>query len=486
MQKNNILDNCNNAYTFIDTCTIEDITKNRKKAIDCLMDNFAMYNNIICNADINVDRINISCIDNKTYIRFNANKLINYIYKYYGLPMYNKFNPTEFLDEINKKIIMLENVKYVSELNNISEEVYKRFVCNLIGKFKNTNHELYKEFVDYIYYNADIERDSLRIITSELNHFIEKEALRMHYLSIQMVDDFIDLTSVPNHYLSGISDFDLKLIISNNLLHYINRNNYESIYNYVKTFIKDNIEQYALKYELNTVVKEDNEIVSKTYSFVKLVNDFENIFDCEINKFKVRAKSINELPKLKEQLDKLMEDNKIEKVNYEIFTEIDKNLFEEDLRKVTRSTSINLPNDYSVNGKEKFEEKIKTYGSLNEECEKICIGVDTFDGYFGFVFKNGVVVLDKFFKNKNENSVSFGDAAYIIKQEDFEKVSSMSRRETIKYMYDGLLDGDRVYHTEDWDNVIADVAKLQDISNIHEYIKNRKEHYKKERTGKKV
>ena len=49
MQKNNILDNCNNAYTFIDTCTIEDITKNRKKAIDCLMDNFAMYNNIICN-----------------------------------------------------------------------------------------------------------------------------------------------------------------------------------------------------------------------------------------------------------------------------------------------------------------------------------------------------------------------------------------------------------------------------------------------------
>ena len=66
---------------------------------------------------------------------------------------------------------------------------------------------------------------------------------------------------------------------------------------------------------------------------------------------------------------------------------------------------------------ELFMEKKEFYGDLDPF---MCVrGKKTFDGYIGYIFTNGMVVLDKFYQNSKKGIVSKGDAIYCMKVEDF-------------------------------------------------------------------
>lgn len=60
------------------------------------------------------------------------------------------------------------------------------------------------------------------------------------------------------------------------------------------------------------------------------------------------------------------------------------------------------------------------------------MGKDTFKGYVGFIYPNGKVVLDKFYKGVNSKQVSDGDAIYIMDIEDFYRLSHFEKRVLMK------------------------------------------------------
>ena len=68
-----------------------------------------------------------------------------------------------------------------------------------------------------------------------------------------------------------------------------------------------------------------------------------------------------------------------------------------------------------------FMEKIEFYSELSPIMH--IQGRDTFDGYEGFIFSNGMVILDKFFENSRTGKVSKGDAIYYMNIEDFYRLS---------------------------------------------------------------
>lgn len=60
------------------------------------------------------------------------------------------------------------------------------------------------------------------------------------------------------------------------------------------------------------------------------------------------------------------------------------------------------------------------------------MGKDTFKGYIGYIYPNGKVVLDKFYKGTRSRQLSDGDAIYIMDIEDFYRLSHFEKRVLMK------------------------------------------------------
>ena len=85
----------------------------------------------------------------------------------------------------------------------------------------------------------------------------------------------------------------------------------------------------------------------------------------------------------------------------------------------------------------------------------MCVrGKKTFDGYIGYIFTNGMVVLDKFYQNSKKGIVSKGDAIYCMKVEDFYRLSQypksiLRKDKTVKV----------IEHRNGWQDRVLDVIK---------------------------
>ena len=59
-------------------------------------------------------------------------------------------------------------------------------------------------------------------------------------------------------------------------------------------------------------------------------------------------------------------------------------------------------------------------------------GKNTFDGYIGYVYPNGRVILDKFYDDSERNSLADGHAVYAMSIQEFYELSKLSKSELIK------------------------------------------------------
>jgi len=78
-------------------------------------------------------------------------------------------------------------------------------------------------------------------------------------------------------------------------------------------------------------------------------------------------------------------------------------------------------------------------------------GIDTFDGYIGFIYPNGKVVLDKFFANAKSSRLAYGEAIYILDIEDFYRLSQYSKQDLM--VDDRVI---RVVHNGNWEERVKD------------------------------
>ena len=131
------------------------------------------------------------------------------------------------------------------------------------------------------------------------------------------------------------------------------------------------------------------------------------------------------------------------KANWEI---IPKSIMSENV--IGPRNGNNKPFDYEKLN-ELFMEKKEFYSSLDPF---MCIkGKKTFEGYIGYIFTNGIVVLDKFYENSKKGKVSRGDAIYYMNVQDFYELSRYPKKELIHHPK-----VHRVIHRGSWKDEVLD------------------------------
>ena len=101
---------------------------------------------------------------------------------------------------------------------------------------------------------------------------------------------------------------------------------------------------------------------------------------------------------------------------------------------------------------ELFMEKHSFYGSLSPIMS--IRGKKTFDGYVGYIFSNGMVVLDKFYQNYKKGVVSKGDAIYCMRIEDFYRLSQFPK--SILRKDSNVIS---IVHRKGWQEKVLEVIK---------------------------
>ena len=93
-------------------------------------------------------------------------------------------------------------------------------------------------------------------------------------------------------------------------------------------------------------------------------------------------------------------------------------------------------------------------------------GKETFDGYVGYIYPNGKVILEKFYKSTANNQVSTGDAIYILDIGDFYRLSHFTKK---VLMNDKRVE--RIVHNGDWQSKVRKVLENNEKTYSNETIK---------------
>ena len=77
-------------------------------------------------------------------------------------------------------------------------------------------------------------------------------------------------------------------------------------------------------------------------------------------------------------------------------------------------------------------------------------GKDNFEGYVGYIYSNGVVVFEKFYKSIDNHEPSTSNATYVMNFNNFVQMSKLTKTDIMAYIKNGGTDVRRVYHTNKW------------------------------------
>lgn len=160
-----------------------------------------------------------------------------------------------------------------------------------------------------------------------------------------------------------------------------------------------------------------------------------------------------------EALKKNEESNKkFDEYNYSFFE-----CSKEKIRELFSTYKKGIANvDNSEELKEILNRKIALYESLN--IVRLKIGIDSFDGYIGLVLDNNKVILDKFFEDIKRGKIATDNAIYIIRSEDFEKVTRMSKTEAMEAINLGFIDAIRIFHSGDYEKRVKSYLSRKKLS----------------------
>ena len=145
-------------------------------------------------------------------------------------------------------------------------------------------------------------------------------------------------------------------------------------------------------------------------------------------------------------------------VNWELLPPDDKTFEKDIIEHITTSTK-----DLNTETKEQHQKKLlelfMAKKSLYDASNPIfrIKGKKTFDGYVGYVYPNGRVVLDKFYDKQTDSLLADGHAVYAMNIEEFYELSKLSKSELIKSKL-----CKRYIHKGDWaKKVIENEIKLK-------------------------
>lgn len=77
-------------------------------------------------------------------------------------------------------------------------------------------------------------------------------------------------------------------------------------------------------------------------------------------------------------------------------------------------------------------------------------GKDNFEGYVGYIYDNGSVIFEKFYKSVDNYEPADSNATYVMNFNNFVEMSKKNKTEIMKFIKDGGTGVRRLYHTSNW------------------------------------
>ena len=333
------------------------------------------------------------------------------------------------LDEILKD----ENTPFEVKLNN------KARIINNFTKF---------------YSNFSLERELMYARSFSLKTYLERMANAIERY-IANAEEIINLyyTHKMNMESLKTSDIDkLNLYIAAefvNKIEKVPKDEKQRYLFYLTNYFKDNVETEIKRVKIKFKEKNINPIrLYEKYKKVLLENpellavnfketDFKDMTKEEIEEF-----ILEYLKELRANWTLIPEnDNSVEKTVRKIAERKYRNISLED-RKKKEAKLMSL-----YMSKKNFYDKTDPYFRIK--------GKNTFDGYVGYIYSNGIVVLEKFYDNVKTGRIAENEAIYIINMKDFYELSQYSKTHLISNHLCR-----RVIHGKGWqDRVLKHINK---------------------------
>lgn len=221
---------------------------------------------------------------------------------------------------------------------------------------------------------------------------------------------------------------------------------------------------------LSEVIKEDNNYNRKIvfylndgseirYSVWEFINDYEllkerhpEIKDIKLPKLDESDKDKYKDIKLMDKLSKLHSDDV--KVNWNFLTQ------DESIKKGNANTDLIHQVNMRIN-------ILENSGFIGKPLK----GLNTFMGYYAFIYPNGLVIIEKFWEDIEGMNPSLNSGTYIISVDDFIELSKKSGISIVEYMKT-LTNVKRIFHTSinNWQRNLYDAIngkyRLEDAINF--------------------
>ena len=101
-------------------------------------------------------------------------------------------------------------------------------------------------------------------------------------------------------------------------------------------------------------------------------------------------------------------------------------------------------------------------------------GINNFDGYIGYIYDNGIVVFEKFYKDYETRTPVDEGATYVMTFENFVEMSQKTKTEIMEYIKtsgDGVR---RIYHSSEWQEKVSAVITTGALSTLDNWKENKK------------
>jgi len=355
-----------------------------------------------------INRVTITTDD--THI--DLSELKNLLQEYFNLNHYSSYGRLQNIEEKLRENNKNKNYSF-QFLSNLMQKEFSTFQPSKINAKhptqKTIHYHLNKEFMKMTIRKIEFYKDLLRNEKkySTVNIELDKDKLNLHFAYIIM--NHAEKCKESNETVK------YKHAI-NSLVRYLNSN---------KHLVEEDF-SVPLEYRTSGI---SGILISKGKRYK--ISKIKNYVDKNLKEIKNESQS-----------------KKVEKLNYSFF-ECDGTKAREILGKYYRNISSSITKEEL---KEILKRKMKLYDSINYI--KLKVGIDSFDGYIGFQLENGYVILDKLYEDKQEGKIATNNAIYIVREEDFEKITKMSKKEAMEAIELGLIKAKRIIHSGDYEEKV--------------------------------
>lgn len=358
------------------------------------------------------------------------------------------------LEDAKVRLELLKTMKSATQLEKHFPSLYEslkhaRKIKRQLEQAKSYSDDIYKELLDF-YNISDLELDFFNTCTTA-EEFIKYSCLVFEGI-INNYDQLKDLykeKDLGKELFSHMSLDQLELYIASFFLDYAEvssdiETKQKSMY-YVSTYMfehKDDEEDITFD---RLVTNINNKAVVQKVSRKDLYERFKSILINNPELYNINFDSHIFSDMSIDEIEKLMaEYMKSVKLKWEILPDDDSYIIENIIKTSTNGCGTEVKySSAKRDPAEVFMEK-KAFFDSSDPFVKV-MGKDTFDGYVGYIYPNGTVILDKFYENVKKKRLAEEHAIYCMKLDDFYLLSQLSKSTIIA----GKL-CKRFYHRGNW------------------------------------